>query len=185
MNNGTKRFYYRALWNFALREDLKELDIDFNGIDFGHSNLYENLLLTHAGDVHAIEDRARKETQRFIASRPVLPPNEEAIAPTYMKLAWRAQNAFDEAHALHRATYDIYVSDLSAEEKERVLDKVLRFYKDSRYAITDRRLDHQLMDRKRDGCEGQRKDREGCPADPHPDSTERRIRVQYGWVRQS
>ena len=73
MNNGTKRFYYRALWNFALREDLKELDIDFNGIDFGHSNLYENLLLTHAGDVHAIEDRARKETQRFIASRPVLP----------------------------------------------------------------------------------------------------------------
>ena len=82
-----KRFYYRALWNFALREDLKELDIDFNGIDFGHSNLYEHLLLTHAADVHAIEDKARKETLRFIASRPVLPPNEEAIAPTYMKLA--------------------------------------------------------------------------------------------------
>lgn len=141
-----KRFYYRALWNFALREDLKELDIDFNGIDFGHSNLYENLLLTHAADVDVIEDRARKETLRFIASRPVLPPNEEAIAPTYMKLAWRAQNAFDEAHALHRATYDIYVSDLSVEERERALEKVLRFYKDSRYAITGRRLDHQRLD---------------------------------------
>src|SRR5215467_13189876 len=82
-----KRFYYRALWNFALRENLKELDIEFNGVDFGHSNLYENLLLTGAKDVPAIEERARKETLRFIYSRPVLNPNEEAIAPNYMKLA--------------------------------------------------------------------------------------------------
>ena len=28
-----KRFYYRALWNFALREDLAELDSEFNGVD--------------------------------------------------------------------------------------------------------------------------------------------------------
>ncbi|HEX6532218.1 MAG TPA: hypothetical protein VF019_06295, partial [Nitrospira sp.] len=99
-----KRFYYRALWNFSLREQLKELDIEFNGVDFGHSNLYENLLLTGAQDVPAIEDKARKETLQFIASRPLLNPNEEAIAPTYMKLAWKAQNTFDEAHALHRST---------------------------------------------------------------------------------
>ena len=96
-----KRFYYRALWNFALREDLAELDSEFNGVDFGHSNLYENLLLTGGTDVSAIEDRARKETLAFIATKPRLNPNEEAIAPTYMKLAWRAQNTFDEAHALH------------------------------------------------------------------------------------
>src|ERR687894_3489 len=69
-----KRFYYRALWNFALREDLKELDVDFNGIDFGHSNLYEHLLLTSAKDVTAIEDTARQQTLQFIASRPSLPP---------------------------------------------------------------------------------------------------------------
>lgn len=121
-----KRFYYRALWNFALREDLKALDIDFNGIDFGHSNPYENLLLTHASDVQAIEDRARKETLRFIASRPVLPPNEEAIAPTYMKLAWRAQNAFDEAHALHRATYDT-ACPIGQVRRKRALKRVLQF----------------------------------------------------------
>jgi hypothetical protein len=141
-----KRFYYRALWNFALRENLKELDVDFNGIDFGHSNLYENLLLTNANDVGAIEDRARKETLQFIASRPELPPNEEAIAPTYMKLAWRAQNTFDEAHALHRSTYDIYVSDLSASEKDVAIRKVLAYYQNSRYAITALRLDHQRLD---------------------------------------
>jgi hypothetical protein len=142
-----KRFYYRALWNFSLRDNLKELDIDFNGIDFGHSNLYESLLLTGANNVSTIEDKARKETLRFIASRPILPPNEEAIAPTYMKLAWRAQNTFDEAHALHRSTYDIYVSDLSPAEKDRAILNVLAYYQDSPYAMTPQRLDHQRLDR--------------------------------------
>ena len=141
-----KRFYYRALWNFALRDSLKELDVDFNGIDFGHSNLYENLLLTGATNVPAIEDRARNETLRFIRSRPTLPPNEEAIAPTYMKLAWRAQNTFDEAHALHRATYDIYVADLPAAERDQAIQKVLAYYQESSYAITAQRLDHRRLD---------------------------------------
>jgi len=141
-----KRFYYRALWNFSLREDLADLDIEFNGVDFGHSNLYENLLLTGAKDIPAIENTARKQTLAFIYSRPVLNPNEEAIAPTYMKLAWRAQNTFDEAHALHRSTYDIYVSDLSASDKDRAIRKVLAYYQDSNYAITAQRLDHQRLD---------------------------------------
>ena len=142
-----RRFYYRALWNFSLRDNLKELDIDFNGIDFGHSNLYENLLLTGGNNVPAIEDKARQETLTFIASRPTLPPNEEAIAPNYMKLAWRAQNTFDEAHALHRSTYDIYVSDLSAAEKDRAILDVLAYYQASRYAMTTQRLDHHRLDR--------------------------------------
>lgn len=139
-----KRFYYRALWNFSLREQLKDLDIEFNGVDFGHSNLYENLLLTGANDVPAIEDRARKETLHFIYSRPALNPNEEAIAPIYMKLAWKAQNTFDEAHALHRATYDIYVSDI--EDKRTALQNVLAYYKESQYAITAKPLDHRRLD---------------------------------------
>lgn len=139
-----KRFYYRALWNFSLREDLAELDSEFNGVDFGHSNLYENLLLTGGQDVAAIEDRARKETLAFIATRPRLNPNEEAIAPTYMKLAWRAQNTFDEAHALHRATYDIAVSD--EPDKDRAIRNVLAYYKESAYAITSKQLDHRRLD---------------------------------------
>ena len=141
-----KRFYYRALWNFALREDLAELDSEFNGVDFGHSNLYENLLLTGGRDVDAIENRARKETLAFIATKPRLNPNEEAIAPTYMKLAWRAQNTFDEAHALHRATYDIAVSELSNTDEDAAIRKVLAYYQDSRYALTARRLDHHRLD---------------------------------------
>lgn len=139
-----KRFYYRALWNFALREDLAELDSEFNGVDFGHSNLYEHLLLTGGTNVPAIEETARRQTLSFIASKPRLNPNEEAIAPTYMKLAWRAQNTFDEAHALHRATYDIVVSD--EPEKDRALREVLAYYRKSAYAITSKRLDHHRLD---------------------------------------
>lgn len=139
-----KRFYYRALWNFALREDLAELDSEFNGVDFGHSNLYEHLLLTGGTDVPAIEDTARKQTLAFIATKPRLNPNEEAIAPTYMKLAWRAQNTFDEAHALHRATYDIVVSD--EPDKDRAIRNVLKYYQESDYAITAKRLDHHRLD---------------------------------------
>lgn len=139
-----KRFYYRAFWNFALREDLAELDSEFNGVDFGHSNLYENLLLTGGRDVAAIEERARKETLAFIATKPRLNPNEEAIAPTYMKLAWRAQNTFDEAHALHRATYDIVVSD--EPDKDRAIREVLEYYRNSAYALTSKRLDHRRLD---------------------------------------
>lgn len=139
-----KRFYYRAMWNFALREDLAELDSEFNGVDFGHSNLYENLLLTGGQDVPAIEERARKETLAFIATKPRLNPNEEAIAPNYMKLAWRAQNTFDEAHALHRATYDIMASN--EPDRDRAIREVLAYYQASRYALTARRLDHRRLD---------------------------------------
>ena len=140
-----KRFYQRASWNFALRDNLPELDIEFNGVDFGHSNLYENLLLTRAQSIPAIEEVARRQTLRFIASRTVLPPNEEAIAPTYMKLAWRAQNTFDEAHALHRATYDIYASD-RVTDKDAAIRAALAYYQRSAYAVTARPLDHQRLD---------------------------------------
>ena len=139
-----KRFYYRALWNFSLREDLAELDSEFNGVDFGHSKLYETLLVTGGKDIPAVEDNARKETLAFIATKPRLNPNEEAIAPTYMKLAWRAQNTFDEAHALHRATYDIMVSE--EPDKDRALRDVLAYYQESAYAITAKRLDHRRLD---------------------------------------
>ena len=61
-----------------------------------------------------------------------------------MKLAWRAQNTFDEAHALHRATYDIVVSD--EPDKDRAIREVLAYYRGSAYAITSKRLDHRRLD---------------------------------------
>ena len=140
-----KRSYQRAAWNFALRQTLPELDAEFNGVDFGHSHLYETLLLTGGRDVPAVEDAARRLTLQFIDSKPALPPNEEAIAPTYMKLAWRAQQVFDEAHALHRATYDIYASD-EVRDIGAAIRQALAYYQDSPYAITARPLDHRRLD---------------------------------------
>lgn len=61
-----------------------------------------------------------------------------------MKLAWKAQNTFDEAHALHRSTYDIYVSDIA--DKEAAIRKVFTFYRESEYAITAKPLDHHRLD---------------------------------------
>jgi hypothetical protein len=141
-----KRFHARGPWNFALSDAIPELAVEFNGVDFGHSHLYETLLLTGGADVPAVEDRARRQTLAFIASRPALPPNEEAIAPTYMRLAWRAQNAFDEAHALHRATYDIYASEGVA-DKDAAIRAALAYYQRSPYAVTAQRLDHAQLDR--------------------------------------
>lgn len=139
-----RRFYYRAPWNYALRESLPDLDSEFNGVDFGHAHLYETLLVTGAADIPAVEEKARSQMLRFIESKPILPPSEEAIAPTYMRFAWRAQNTFDEAHALHRATYDIYASDVF--DKDGAIQKVLAYYQRSPYAITALPLDHQKLD---------------------------------------
>ena len=33
-----KRFYHRAFLEFCLREDLAELDSEFNGVDFGRQS---------------------------------------------------------------------------------------------------------------------------------------------------
>jgi hypothetical protein len=139
-----KRFHGRGPWNFALHQALPELDVAFNGVDFGHSHLYETLLRTGGTDVPAVEDRARRQTLAC-ASRPGLPPNEEVIAPTYMRLAWRAQNVFDEAHALHRATYDIYASKPVA-DKDAAIRRALAYYQRSPYAVTAQRLDHRRLD---------------------------------------
>ena len=49
-----RRFYYRAPWNYALRENLPDLDIEFNGVDFGHAHLYETLLVTGATDITVV-----------------------------------------------------------------------------------------------------------------------------------
>jgi hypothetical protein len=140
-----KRFHQRGVWSLALSRTFPELAVEFNGVDFGHSHLYETLILTNGQDVAAVEDRARRQTLAFIASRPELAPNEEAIAPTYMRLAWRAQNVFDEAHALHRATYDIYASG-SVTDKDAAIRAALTYYQRSPYAVTAQRLDHARLD---------------------------------------
>ncbi len=104
-----KRFYYRALWNFSLR--IWPNSTVSSTAWTSAIPICTNLLLTGGQDVPAIEERARKQTLAFIATETPTEPERGAIADLREAGLARAELSFDEAHALHRATYDIAVSD--------------------------------------------------------------------------
>lgn len=131
-------FYLRGPWNWALYRSLPELYAEFNGIDFGHAHLAETLLTTQ--DAAAVE-QARLEVLAFINSKPSLPPDEEFIAPTFHRLIWDVQNAFDWAHQLHRDLYDLFAAD-QVTDKEAAYREILAHYLAQPQAITPVSLDH-------------------------------------------
>jgi hypothetical protein len=133
-----QRFYLRGPWNWTISRQLPELQVEFNGIDFGHAYLAETLL--HSSNDAAIE-QARLEILAFIGSKPSLPPDEAFIAPTFYRLAWAPQNVFDWAHQLHRDLYDLFAAD-SVPDKETAYRQILTNYLAQPQAITPQSLDH-------------------------------------------
>jgi hypothetical protein len=132
------RFYLRGPWNWAVHRHLPELYTEFNGIDFGHAHLAETLL--HTSDEEPIE-RARLEILAVINRKPALPPDEAFIAPTFQRLAWEVQNAFDWAHQLHRDLYDLAAAD-QVPDKDAAYRRILANYLAQPQAITPLPLDH-------------------------------------------
>jgi hypothetical protein len=90
-----KRWYIRGPWNWAIPRELPELFREFNGIDFGHAHLAETLIRTQ--DQQRVE-QARLEVLDFIFSSPPVPPDEEQVAPTLVRMTWEVQRAFNWAH---------------------------------------------------------------------------------------
>lgn len=133
-----QRFYLRGPWNWTISRQLPELQVEFNGIDFGHAHLAETLL--HSSNDAAIE-QARLEILAFIDSKPSLPPDEAFIAPTFYRLAWAPQNVFDWAHQLHRDLYDLFAAD-NVPDKETAYRQILTNYLAQPQAITPQSLDH-------------------------------------------
>jgi hypothetical protein len=131
-------FYLRGPWNWAVYRTLPELTTEFNGIDFGHAHLAETLLTTQAA---ADVERARLEVLAFIDSQPDLPPDEAFVAPTFQRLVWQVQNAFDWAHQLHRDVYDLFAAD-TVTDKEAAYREILAYYLAQPQAITPLALDH-------------------------------------------
>jgi hypothetical protein len=127
----------RGPWNWAIPRELPQLFREFNGIDFGHAHLGETLLRTQ--DAERVE-RARLEILDFIFSAPAVPPDEEQVAPTLVRMVWEAQRAFNWAHTFHRSLYDLFASDTV--DKERAYRHLLTNYLDKPEAITSHRLDH-------------------------------------------
>jgi diadenosine tetraphosphatase ApaH/serine/threonine PP2A family protein phosphatase len=131
------RWQDRSRANWALPRELPELYREFNGIDFGHAHLAETLLRTQ--DPHQVE-QARLEVLEFIFSAPSVPPDEEQVAPTFTRMVWEAQRAFNLAHGLHRSLYDLFASD-RVEDKAGEYQRLLASYLDKPEAITTHRLD--------------------------------------------
>ena len=119
-----KHWYIRGPWIWAVPRELPQLSREFNGIDFGHAHLAETLLRTQ--DQQQVE-QARLEVLDFIFSSPSVPPDEEQVAPTLVRMIWEVQRAFNWAHTFHRSLYDLLASD-QVQDKEGAYRKLLADY---------------------------------------------------------
>lgn len=133
-----KRWPTRGPWMWELPRQLPELYREFNGIDFGHAHVGETLLKTQEP---AEVERARLEVLDFIFSSPEVPPDEEQIAPTLVRLAWEIQRTFHWAHSFHRSLYDLFSAD-EVTDKESAYRKILDDYLAKPEALTSHALDH-------------------------------------------
>lgn len=133
-----KRWPTRGPWMWELPRRLPELYWEFNGIDFGHAHIGETLLRTQ--DTDEVET-ARLEVLEFIFSAPRVPPDEEQVAPTLIRLVWEVQRTFNWAHSLHRSLYDLFAAD-QVVDKDAAYHTILGDYLSQPEAITFHPLDH-------------------------------------------
>lgn len=132
------RWPTRGPWMWALPRELPQLYREFNGIDFGHAHIAETLLRTQDD---AKVEQARLEVLDFIFREPTVPPDEEQIAPTFVRMAWEAQKTFHWAHSFHRSLYDVFAAD-HVTDKETAYRRILADYLSKPEAITPQPLDH-------------------------------------------
>ncbi len=123
-------------WQFLARHnDAARL---FNAFDYGHAILYERLLTLPlpqaqtalAGDYDFLVGDLLVKPPRF-----AIP--EEAVEPTYAKVAWRAKVTFDWAHILHRQIYDAYADPrLTSAARDTLIERITDYYlEETRYAL--------------------------------------------------
>lgn len=81
------------------------------------------------------------EVLDFIFSSPKVPPDEEQVAPTLVRLVWEVQRTFNWTHSFHRSLYDLFAADEVA-DKQAAYERILRDYLSKPEAITSHPLDH-------------------------------------------
>jgi hypothetical protein len=129
-----ERFYYPGAFNWAFLERYPDAARLFNAFDYGHAVLYETLYRERdSAAVRALTQAYHYLTTDLLVRPPRYAVAEEAIEPSYAKLAWRAMRMFDWAHVLHRQIYDVY-----ADERVSLL---------ARDALIERLTDSYLADR--------------------------------------
>jgi len=144
-----EEFYLPGRFNWSFLRVYPEAARLFNAFDYGHAILSERLATAPDEPVDRLESR---EFDFLVGDLLKHPPRfavaEEAIMPSYARMAWRAKTMFERAHVLHRQIYDVYADErLSAEAQRALVERLTDHYlADTRYAFTDQPKSMELMD---------------------------------------
>jgi hypothetical protein len=144
-----ERFYYPGAFNWSFLRVYPEAARLFNAFDYGHAILYETLYARPDGPASRLEEiEFDFLTTDLLRKPPRFAVAEEAIMPSYSRLAWRAKQMFDWAHVLHRQIYDAYADPRLAEnERTALAERLIDHYLDNRrLAFTTQPKAMALMD---------------------------------------
>ena len=101
----------------------------FNAFDYGHAVLYERLYTGRGKAAEPLEKEFKYLTTDLLVRPPRFAVVEEAVMPSYSKVAWRAKQMFDWAHLLHRQIFDIYSDNrLGEATKDSLIERVTDYY---------------------------------------------------------
>ena len=126
-----EQFYYPGDFNWTFLRRYPEAARLFNAFDYGHAVLSE-VLYTRRDSAQQATRLARAYgylTTDLLQRPPRFAIAEEAIMPSYARLAWKAKMMFDWAHVLHRQIYDIYADErLDDSTKRALVERVTDYY---------------------------------------------------------
>ena len=143
-----EQFYYPGAFNWRFLALYPEAARLFNAFDYGHATAYETLLTDGPGATPALAREYHYLTTDLLVRPPRFAIPEEAVMPSYAKLAWQAKQMFDWAHMLHRQIYDVYADDrIPAAEKDALIERLTDYYLSrTEYAFTSVPKAMALMD---------------------------------------
>ena len=122
-------FYLPGRFNWQFLATYPSAARLFNAFDYGHAVLYERLYIGRGRAESALDQEYRFLTTDLLVRPPRFAVAEEAVAPAYAKVAWRAKQMFDWAHLLHRQIYDVYADDrIPAARKDSLVERLTDYY---------------------------------------------------------
>jgi hypothetical protein len=130
-----EQFYYPGSFNWMFLGNYPEAGRLFNAFDYGHAVLYERLYTRpdSAAAAAALQREYRYLTTDLLVRPPRFAIAEEAVEPTYARIAWRAKMMFDWAHVLHRQIYDVYADErLESAARDSIIERLTDYYLSNR-----------------------------------------------------
>jgi hypothetical protein len=126
---GDERTYLPGGFNWSFLRQYPEAARLFNAFDHGHAVLYERLWTRPATAGPLLEQDFEFLTKDLLRRPPAFSVAEEAVMPSYARLAPRARQMFDWAHLLHRQIYDVYADDrIPPERKPALVERLTDYY---------------------------------------------------------